>query len=249
MKEARCPPHDLVAAISSGVGEGAAEHAVGLVAQAVAAITISAAPDNAPGVVLLLVPVLFNRNAPEIKFLSATLGVLALLLPAWMTLYVARRDKRKAALDARDEIMEPLKLVPENPSPSAWLRPRWSTSKFYGRQGAQRDLDEWLQSPGHPVLVIEGGVQAGKKRLAIEWCMKLGPPWVSGWLSPEYAGDAVKRIVAAKHDTVLVMDGYAPQLGSLLSSLGGTPRRRRSKFSSSPGTPKESESVTGMPRP
>lgn len=173
-----------------------------------------------PGVVLLLLPLLLAKDAAEFKLLSITLGIIALILPAWIGVYVPQRDKRMAAIRARDALLEPLRLVrPVGTAPTAWMWARWSTSRFYGRHSAMKTLSAWLQSPSPAVMVMEGGPQQGKKRLAVEWGVTLGAEWVRGWLRPDPGQNVIDRIIAAGEDTLLVIDGVTHEVPSILSAL------------------------------
>ena len=173
-----------------------------------------------PGAVLLVVPLVANEDAPKVRLLSAGLGLAALILPAWMSIYVTISDKRRVALSARDEVLEPLTLErPDGASPSSLLWARWSTSKFYGRRDAKRALDAWLKS-SRPLLIIEGGAQVGKKRLALDWSATVGGAWITGWLAAGHGAGAVERIASAAQDTIVVVDGHASQLSEFVTALG-----------------------------
>ncbi|WP_139204955.1 hypothetical protein [Arthrobacter sp. OV608] len=113
-----------------------------------------------------------------------------------MAIYVPLKDKLKSLLEARDEVLEPLKLDPPDATASLkWLLPRWSQSMVYGRQTVDPKLDAWLDS-SKPIMIISGGPLVGKKRMAIEWADSLSPEWETGWLRPNKESGAVKRIAA-----------------------------------------------------
>ncbi|SEQ78981.1 hypothetical protein SAMN05444745_11110 [Arthrobacter sp. OV608] len=137
-----------------------------------------------------------DKTSPEAIWLTLAFGILASLLPAWMAIYVPLKDKLKSLLEARDEVLEPLKLDPPDATASLkWLLPRWSQSMVYGRQTVDPKLDAWLDS-SKPIMIISGGPLVGKKRMAIEWADSLSPEWETGWLRPNKESGAVKRIAA-----------------------------------------------------
>jgi tetratricopeptide (TPR) repeat protein len=172
-----------------------------------------------PGVLGFLIPVFMDKASPEAVRLGSGLGILGLVLPAWMAIYVPLKDKRQSLLAARDEVLEPLRYRRDTTDPLKWLLPRWSRSLVYGRQSTDKKLDVWLDSPS-PVMVIDGGPLVGKTRMAIEWADSLGPEWEAGWLSPNKESEAVKRIAAYGKNTVIVVDGVPPHLAELIHDLG-----------------------------
>jgi hypothetical protein len=107
-----------------------------------------------------------DKASPEAVRLGSGLGILALLLPAWMAIYVPLKDKRKSLLEARNEVLEPLKRDPLDAAPPlTWLLPRWSRSMVYGRQSVDKKLDSWLDT-SKAIMIIDGGPLVGKTRMA-----------------------------------------------------------------------------------
>ncbi|MDP9998297.1 hypothetical protein [Pseudarthrobacter sulfonivorans] len=160
-----------------------------------------------------------DKSSAPALWLTFALGALALIAPAWMNIYVAQKDKRKSILQARDEVLEPLKLDPLDTAVSLrWLLPRWSQSNVHGRHFVDKKLDAWLKS-STPVMIIDGGPLVGKTRMALEWADSLAAEWETGWLRPDKAAEAINRIAAYGKNTVVIVDGVPPHFGDLVLAL------------------------------
>ena len=172
-----------------------------------------------PGAMVLLIPVFMNKASPEAIRLAVGFGIPALVLPAWMAIYVTLKDKRKSLLAARDEVLEPLRLDTVDSGASLkCLLPRWSRSRVYGRQNTEKKLDAWLDS-SKPVMIIDGGPLVGKTRMAMDWADSLGPGWETGWLSHVNDAEALKRIAAYGRNTVIVVDDVPLHLAELVNDV------------------------------
>jgi tetratricopeptide (TPR) repeat protein len=172
-----------------------------------------------PGAVVLWIAAAMDKTSVEAIRLTFAFGLLALVLPAWMAIYVPLRDKHKSLLEARNEVLEPLKLDPPDMTASLkWLLPRWSRSSVHGCRETYKKLDAWLES-STPIMIIKGGPLVGKTRIAIEWADSLGPEWETGWLRHDKAAEALKRIAAYGKNTVMVVDGAPPHVAELVRDL------------------------------
>ncbi|WP_314216109.1 tetratricopeptide repeat protein [Pseudarthrobacter equi] len=172
-----------------------------------------------PGIIVLLIGASMDKTSAQALWLTFAFGVLALILPAWMNVYVSLQDKRKSILQSRDEVLEPLRLDALDTSVSLkWLLPRWSQANVYGHQFVDKKLDAWLKS-AKPLMIIDGGPLVGKTRMALEWADSLAPEWETGWLRPDKAAEAIKRIAAYGKNTVVLVDGVPPHFGELVLAL------------------------------
>ncbi|WP_229992860.1 tetratricopeptide repeat protein [Arthrobacter sp. Bi26] len=172
-----------------------------------------------PGIIGLLIAATMDKTSALALWLTFAFGALALVVPAWMNIYVPLRDKRKSSLEARDDVLEPLKFDPPDMTASLkWLLPRWSRSSVHGSRNTYKKLDAWLHS-STPIMIIDGGPLVGKTRMAIEWADSLGPEWETGWLRNDKTAEALKRIRAYGKNTVIVVDGVPPHFSELVHDL------------------------------
>ena len=94
-----------------------------------------------PGAMVLLIPVFMDKASPEAIGLAVGFGIPALVLPAWMAIYVPLKDKRKSLLAARDEVLEPLRLDP----PDTLRRALLPCYAFLDRFKALRTSSRWRE--------------------------------------------------------------------------------------------------------
>lgn len=177
----------------------------------------------APGLLLTLGPaVALGKGAIATRLLAAVPGLAALAWPVWFTLDLTRRDRREQALAARAAVLAPVRS-PHRASPSrsilALLEADRHTSSFYARSNEMHAMSKWLASGDHPVMIVAGPPQTGKRRLAIEWAEDLPATWIAGWARPARGADVVDGVVAGGDDTVVLMDGFSADLPLLLARV------------------------------
>ena len=142
------------------------------------------------------------------------------------------RDDRKAALEARDQVLDesrpgvsadprdanadPLALLRGGPVAGAVPRP--------GQE--MRQLEAWRDDEnGSSVLLLSGSAGVGKSRLALEFASRAPGGWAAGWLHAVTGDTAIAAIAACGEPTpVLVDDAYGR--GDIVPLLDALAERR-----------------------
>jgi tetratricopeptide (TPR) repeat protein len=188
------------------------------------------------GPVLLTVAVVgagLGGAAGELGVPGAVAGVIAavtaLLSGAFVGYYFPARDQQKAALEARDQVLDALRVdgVPLGAGdaaadPLALLQADRSPMPFRGRGREMRQLNEWLAGvKASPVMLLSGSAGVGKSRLALEFASRAPAEWAVGWLRARTGATAVGVMAAGRQSTLVLVDDAdgRDDLGPLLDDL------------------------------
>jgi hypothetical protein len=128
--------------------------------------------------------------APSTSWLARAVGagvgaVAGLAAAIWVDRISQRREARKAALGARDDVLDALVADPagEGSIFEVLLATSMEAAPFRGRRDDLAWLDRWWEDPKQaPVVVVSGPAGIGKTRLATQFAQDRSTPWVSGWL-------------------------------------------------------------------
>ena len=142
------------------------------------------------------------------------------------------RDDRKAALEARDQVLDELRsgvsaeTRDANADPLALLRADRSPVPFRGRGKEMRQLEAWRDDEnGSSVLLLSGSAGVGKSRLALEFASRAPGGWAAGWLHAATGDTAIAAIAACGEPTVVLVDD-ADGRGDIVPLLDALAERR-----------------------
>jgi tetratricopeptide (TPR) repeat protein len=141
---------------------------------------------------------------------GAIAAVTALVSGVFAGYYFPAQDQRKAAREARDQILDALIspiLANTAADPLALLRADQSPMPFRGRGREMRELAEWRDDKeACPVLLLSGSAGVGKSRLALEFASRAPEGWVSGWLHAGTGDTAIGVVAACGEPAVILVD-------------------------------------------
>jgi len=154
---------------------------------------------------------------------AAAGGVAGVLGGFWVGQVYQRRQDRAAALRARDDVLDALRIDSSNKGSvfDVLLATSTEAAPFRGRKDDLAWLNRWWEDPNQLVAVVTGSAGTGKTRLVTQFALDRPALWVSGWLSPGRGADAVAAIRSCGDPALVLVDDadQRPDLAAFLASL------------------------------